>query len=217
MNRGVRFAVLLIRDDLEGWRAAVREAFFKQFNVEKRSGTTEQREQYAGAHFLAQIQQVFQSLAENPDWLELDEESRKLIRSQSADRTGLELVEDVDESTVAAMWSALSHSMLMSEIDDGMRARPADRTAFLEGMSKAAETPWLDEFEQFAARTLFTCTFLLYYEDEIENCGSVSELHRWLTDIAGDGKLGEISWLKKFCQRAGLKFRERGRPKNEKT
>ena len=217
MNRGIRFAELLSRDDLEGWRSEVRKVFFKQFNVEKRTGTAEQQEQYAAAHLMAQCQQLFQFLAKNPDSLKLDDESRKMIRSEAARRTGLEFAEDVDETTVNAMWSELSHSMLTSEIDIGMQAPPNERTSFLEGLTKAAKEPWPDTPERFGVRTLVTSVSLLYFEDEVEKCGSVPELHRWLSGIAGEGKLGEIKWLEKFCQRVGLRFRERGRPRNPKT
>lgn len=46
---------------------------------------------------------------------------------------------------------------------------------------------------------------------------SVTELHVWLCRILGPQKVGERDRVRKICQRIGLKFRERGRPRTNGT
>jgi hypothetical protein len=43
---------------------------------------------------------------------------------------------------------------------------------------------------------------------------SLTELHEWLTKILGEQKVGDRKRVEKICERIGLKFRKRGRPRN---
>lgn len=46
---------------------------------------------------------------------------------------------------------------------------------------------------------------------------SVTELHRWLTRILGPQRVGDKKRIEKICQRIGLRFRSRGRPRKNQT
>lgn len=46
---------------------------------------------------------------------------------------------------------------------------------------------------------------------------SVTELHHWLTRILGPQRVGDKKRIEKICQRIGLRFRSRGRPRKNQT
>lgn len=217
MNRGLRFAELLSSGDLPGWRGEVLKSFKKQFRAEKQTGTQEQKEQYGGAYLLMQFLQLFQALRRNPSALPIDDKARAMMRTEAGRRSGAEFSQDTDETTVYAIWEEILETIITQAFECHIQGKTNSKAVFLEGLAKASKEPWLNPTHSPADTAFPIYATLLYYEDEIEKCGSVPDLHRWLCDLCGERQIGDIKRLEKLCQRIGLKFRGRGRPRKPKV
>lgn len=58
---------------------------------------------------------------------------------------------------------------------------------------------------------------LLVWWRFIPRLGSVTLLHRWLGQVLGPARAGDRKRTEKICERIGLKFRDRGRPRINPT
>jgi hypothetical protein len=217
MNRGLRFAESLSTDDAPGWRGEILKSLKNQFHPVKRTGTPEQLSQYGGAYLLLQFLQLFQALRQNPNILPIDQEARELIISEASAQSGVEISPSTNEAAIYGMWEEILETILTQAFEAHIQGKTDSNAAFLEGLTKAAREPWLDPTHNPVDTAFPIYATLLYYQDEVEKCRSVPELHRWLSDIFGESLIGDIKRLEKICQRIGLRFRGRGRPRKPKS
>jgi hypothetical protein len=164
-----------------------------------------------------QFLQLFQALRRNPSALPIDDEARAMMRTEAGRRSGVEFSQDTDETTVYAMWEEILETIITQAFEGHIQGATDSKAHFLEGLTKASKEPWLAPYHHPGDRAFPIYAALLFYEDEVEKCKSVAELHRWLTNLLGEIQVSDIKRIEKLCDRIGLRFRGRGRPKKPKV
>ena len=91
-------------------------------------------------------------------------------------------------------------------------------TDFLLGFSDAfSRKPRTFKLGNTGNTTAEIYVFMLSFWQAIENLDSVRQLHEVLVKVFGASRIGEQKRIEKICQRMGLIFRKRGRPKKIQT
>ena len=92
-----------------------------------------------------------------------------------------------------------------------------DMTAFLKGYSDAfsrkPKSAGLGNLGNSATEIYFV---MFFFWRRVDALRSVRDLHRFLIQILGCPRVGDLKRVEKICQRIGLRYRKPGRPKKAK-
>ena len=91
-----------------------------------------------------------------------------------------------------------------------------DMTDFLLGYADAfSRKPKTYKTGNLGSTTFEIYNCMLVYWRFVDQMQSVRQFHEWLVKIFGAQKIGDQKRTEKICQRMGLHFRKRGRPKEK--
>lgn len=147
------------------------------------------------------------------EWI-FEEAKRSEIKAQNSTNEPDLKIEELPDKLRFDKWYSAMRRLAKRALCSSVDRTYEDMSEFLLGYSNAfARKPKSFKIGDMGNTTFEIYLFMLLFWGFVDRLESVSQLHQVFVKVFGPHRAGDLKRTEKICQRIGLRYRNRGRPR----